>query len=131
MDWQISFCRENQYVETMFGRKCFIRGINDKNFSMRGFSERQSINAPVQGTAADIIKLAMIKIHEQIKSQIIKAKMLLQVHDELVFEIIDTDTKKTIPQILSIMEETHTTYRSFQVPLVVKYGMGKSWGELH
>jgi len=131
MDNQIIFCRNNQYVETMFGRKCFIKGINDKNFVMRGFSERQSINAPIQGTAADIIKLAMIKIHEQIKSQIIKAKMLLQVHDELVFEIIDTDTKKAIPQILSIMENIHSTYRSFQVPIVVKYGMGKSWGELH
>ena len=131
MEVQISFCRENQYVETMFGRKCFIRGINDKNFAIRGFSERQSINAPIQGTAADIIKLAMIKIHKEIERRAIKAKMLLQVHDELVFEIEDKEVKKAIPQIKSIMETTHAIYRNFQVPLVVDYGMGDNWGELH
>ena len=118
MDSQISFCRKNQYVETMFGRKCYIRGINDKSFAMRGFSERQSINAPIQGTAADIIKLAMIKIHKNVENKLIKVKMLLQVHDELVFEINKKEIKKTIPQIKSIMETTHMNYRNFVVPLI-------------
>ena len=130
MDDQINFCRQNQFVKTIFGRKCFIKGINDKNFSLRSFSERQSINAPIQGTAADIIKLAMIKIHEKIEKQVIKAKMLLQVHDELVFEIEDNETKKAIPQIKSIMENTHKNYRNFQVPLVVDYEIGNNWGGL-
>ena len=125
----ISFCRKNQYVETIFGRKCFIRGINDKNFAIRGFSERQSINAPLQGTASDIIKLAMIKIHEEIENGKVKAKMLLQVHDELVFEIEDKETKKAIPLIKSIMENTHMIYKTFQVPLIVDYSIGDNWGE--
>ena len=127
----ISFCKKNQYVKTIFGRKCFIRGINDKNFAIRGFSERQSINAPLQGTASDIIKLAMIKIHEEIEKKTIKAKMLLQVHDELVFEIEDKETKKAIPRIKSIMENTHMIYKEFQVPLIVDYSIGDNWGESH
>ena len=81
----------------MAGR-CNIRGINDKNFALRGFAERQSINAPIQGTAADIIKLAMIEIHKNILfTKKINAKMLLQVHDELVFEIEDKYVEETIP----------------------------------
>ena len=131
MNNQINFCRENHYVKTMFGRKCFIRGINDKNFSIRGFSERQSINAPIQGTAADIIKLAMIKIHNQIKNDFIKAKMLLQVHDELVFEIKEKEIEKEIPKIKTIMETTHITYKDFKVPLIVDCGIGDHWGESH
>ena len=125
----INLCRKNQYVETIFGRKCFIRGINDKNFAIRGFSERQSINAPLQGTASDIIKLAMIKIHEEIEKETIKARMLLQVHDELVFEIEDKEIKKAIPHIQFIMENTHMIYKEFQVPLVVDYSIGDNWGE--
>ena len=125
----ISFCKKNQYVETIFGRKCFIRGINDKNFAIRGFSERQSINAPLQGTASDIIKLAMIKIHEEIEKEIIKAKMLLQVHDELVFEIEDKEIKNAISRIQFIMENIHTIYKEFQVPLIVDYSIGDNWGE--
>ena len=131
MEAQINFCRSHRYVETMFGRKCFIKGINDKNFTMRSFSERQSINAPIQGTAADIIKLAMIKIDENIKNQSIQAKMLLQVHDELLFEINNKDIKKEISQIKFIMENTHKIYHNFRVPLVVDYGIGNNWGECH
>ena len=127
----ISFCKKNQYVETIFGRKCFIRGINDKNFAIRGFSERQSINAPLQGTASDIIKLAMIKIHEEIEKETIKAKMLLQVHDELVFEIEDKEIKNAISRIQFIMENIHTIYKEFQVPLIVDYSIGDNWGESH
>ena len=131
MDKQVNICRNQLYVETMFGRKCFIKGINDKNFTMRGFSERQSINAPIQGTAADIIKLAMIEIHNNILSKKIIAKMLLQVHDELVFEIEDKYIEESIPKIKNIMETIHLEYKNFSVPLTVDYGIGNNWGEYH
>ena len=129
MNDQINFAKTNQYVETMFGRKCNIRGINDKNFAVRGFAERQSINAPIQGTAADIIKLAMIEIHKCILSKEISCKMILQVHDELVFEIKDKYLENSIQQIKKIMEQTHLEYKDFKVPLIVDYGIGKNWGE--
>ena len=129
MNEQIKFCKKNNYVQTMFGRKCFIVGINDKNFSVRGFSERQSINAPIQGTAADIIKLAMINIHKEIQEKKLKAKMLLQVHDELVFEIRDNEIKESIKQIKKIMEKSHEEYKTFRVPLVVDFKIGDNWGE--
>ena len=131
MNNQINFAKTNNYVETMFGRRCNIRGINDKNFSIRGFAERQSINAPIQGTAADIIKLAMIEIHKNILTKKIKAKMLLQVHDELVFEIEDKYVDEAIPHIKNIMETVHLEYKDFIVPLIVDYGLGSNWGESH
>ena len=98
---------------------------------MRGFSERQSINAPIQGTAADIIKIAMIKIHKEIENQTLRAKMLLQVHDELVFEINEREIKKSISIIKSIMETSHNIYKTFKVPLIVDHGIGNNWGESH
>ena len=131
MDNQMNFCRKNNYVQTIFGRKCFIKGINDKNFAIRGFSERQSINAPIQGTAADIIKLAMINIHKEIENNIIKASMLLQVHDELVFEIDEKYVEDSIVKIKSIMENSHKTYKDFKVPLIVDYKIGSNWGEFY
>jgi len=131
MDYQINFAKTNNYVETIFGRRCNIKGINDKNFVIRGFAERQSINAPIQGTAADIIKLAMIEIHQNIISNKINAKMLLQVHDELVFEIEDKYVGESIPQIQKFMEKTHLEYKDFTVPLTVDHSTGNNWGELH
>lgn len=131
MDNQINFAKTNNYVETMFGRRCNIRGINDKNFAIRGFAERQSINAPIQGTAADIIKLAMIEIHKNILTKKIKAKMLLQVHDELVFEIENKYVDESIPHIKNIMETVHLEHKDFTVPLIVDYGLGSDWGESH
>ena len=131
MDFQINHAKTNNYVETMFGRRCNIKGINDKNFAVRGFAERQSINAPIQGTAADIIKLSMIEIHKNIKEKKIKAQMILQVHDELVFEIAESKIKESIPLIKNIMEKTHLNYKDFIVPLTVDHGIGNDWGELH
>ena len=131
MDEKISFAKKNNYVETMFGRKCNIRGINEKNFALRGFAERQSINAPIQGTAADIIKLAMIKIYRNILSKEINAKMLLQVHDELVFEIEDQYVDESIDIIKKIMEFNHLEYINFDVPLVVDHAIGSNWGQSH
>ena len=131
MDFQINHAKTNNYVETMFGRRCNIKGINDKNFAVRGFAERQSINAPIQGTAADIIKLSMIEIHKNIKEKKIDAQMILQVHDELVFEIAENKIKESIPLIKNIMEKTHLNYKDFIVPLIVDHGIGNDWGETH
>jgi len=131
MDYQINFAKTNNYVETIFGRKCNIKGINDKNFALRGFAERQSINAPIQGTAADIIKLSMIEIHKKILQNELNAKMLLQVHDELIFEIKSNKVKESIIIIKKIMEENHLQYKDFVVPLIVDYGIGDTWGESH
>ena len=131
MDDQISFAKTNQYVKTIFGRKCNIRGINDKNFAVRGFSERQSINAPIQGTAADIIKIAMIEIQKNILAKKLDAKMLLQVHDELIFEINEKNISESTIIIKEIMEKSHLQYKDFIVPLTVEYGIGNTWGESH
>tara|TARA_Y100000590_G_scaffold462281_1_gene625987 strand:- start:1084 stop:2268 length:1185 start_codon:yes stop_codon:yes gene_type:complete len=131
MDFQIDHAKTHNFVETMFGRKCNIKGINDKNFAVRGFAERQSINAPIQGTAADIIKLSMIEIYNCIVKKNIEAKMLLQVHDELVFEIKENEIEESIKIIKNIMENTHLQYKDFKVPLTVDYGIGNNWGESH
>ena len=131
MDYQINFAKTNNYVETIFGRRCNIRSINDKNFAIRGFSERQSINAPIQGTAADIIKIAMIEIHKNILTKNLNAKMLLQVHDELIFEINERDIKQSSNIIKQIMENSHLQYKDFTVPLTVDFGIGNTWGESH
>jgi len=131
MEYQIKFAKTNNYVETIFGRRCNIKGINDKNFSLRGFAERQSINAPIQGTASDIIKFSMIEIHEKVLEKKLNAKMLLQVHDELVFEIEDKYLDESISIIKEIMEKTHLRYKDFSVPLNVDYGIGANWSESH
>ena len=131
MNSQISFAKTNNYVETIFGRKCNIKGINDKNFAVRGFAERQSINAPIQGTAADIIKLSMIEIHKKICEKKLNARMLLQVHDELIFEIKEELVEESLDIIKNIMETTHLHYKDFTVPLTIDYGVGNNWGESH
>jgi len=131
MDDQIKFAKTNHYVETLFGRRCNIRGIDDKNFALRGFAERQSINAPIQGTAADIIKIAMIEIHKNILAKKLNANMLLQVHDELIFEIEEKYIEESSATIKKIMENKHLQYKNFVVPLTVDYGVGYTWGELH
>ena len=125
------FAKTNNYVETLFGRKCNIRGINDKNFAVRGFAERQSINAPIQGTAADIIKLSMIEIHKMIDEKKLNVRMLLQVHDELIFEIEKDQVSSSADLIRDIMEKNHLKYKSFKVPLIVDCGEGNTWGESH
>ena len=131
MDTQIEFAKTNLYVETMFGRRCNVKNINDKNFAVRGFAERQAINAPIQGTAADIIKLAMIEFDKIIKNEKLKAKMLLQVHDELIFEIDEAKRDSSVEIIKFVMENTHLQYKNFQVPLIVDYGFGNNWGDAH
>ena len=131
MDDQIEFAKTNFYVETIFGRRCNIKNINDKNSAVRGFAERQAINAPIQGTAADIIKLAMIELNKMIINDELKIKILLQVHDELIFEIIGSQKDTTVEKIKYVMENTHLEFKNFKVPLIVDYGVGNNWGDAH
>ena len=131
MDDQIEFAKTNLYVETMFGRKCNIKSINDKNFAVRGFAERQAINAPIQGTAADIIKLAMIELNKMITANELNAQILLQVHDELIFEINLSNKEVSIQKIKNVMENIHLEFKDFEVPLLVDYGFGNNWGDAH
>lgn len=118
--------RKNGYVETPFGRRCFITDINDRNPQRRAFAERQAINAPLQGGSADIIKKAMIRIFKNLKTDHSQTKMLLQVHDELVFEVREEDIDHVAPALKLEME----TIVKLEVPLVVDIRVGKNWGEM-
>ena len=133
MNSTISACRKQGYVSNIFGRRIHLRGINDKNFSIRSFQERAAINAPVQGSAADIIRLAMIKINRLIeKDKKLQAKMLLQIHDELIFECLEKDeeyVKKTVKEaMVSISKSEH---HMFSIPLEVNINSGNNWGEVY
>lgn len=119
--------RAKGYVETLYGRRCWVRGINDKNHAIKSGAERAAINAPVQGTAADIMKRAMIKIDAAIETGDINAKMLLQVHDELIFEVADENIATVSAQIRAIMENVIT----MDVPLIAEAGSGKNWAAAH
>jgi DNA polymerase-1 len=119
--------REFGYVTTLFGRRCHIPGINNKNGAIRQFSERAAINAPLQGTAADIIKRAMIATHHKIAPLSHDVRMLLQVHDELVFEIRENAIETATPIIKQAMEQA----ARLAVPLTVETGVGKHWGDAH
>ena len=125
----INFCRKNGYVNNIFGRRCHIPGINDKNFNMRNFQERAAINAPIQGSAADIMRLAMIRLNNKLsKLSDIKIKMLLQIHDELVFESPKNELSKIIPIIKTEMSNmTSSEFHSFSIPLTVDINFGENW----
>ena len=124
---QINFARENGYVKTILGRKRYLKDINSRNPIVRGASERNAVNAPVQGSAADIIKLAMIKIQKRIENNNFKSKMLVQVHDELVFEIYNTEMKEMKEIIQNEMENAY----DITIPLKVDMGTGSNWFEAH
>ncbi len=133
MDRTKKFCRENGYVETLFGRRCHISGINDKNAAKRGFAERASINAPIQGTAADILKRAMVRVPPALKQHGLdgKAHMLLTVHDELLFEVETDFVEKTISIVTEVMSSAALPSIALDIPLVVDTGVGKTWAEAH
>ena len=133
MNNTIKLCRRNGHVKNIFGRKIHLRGINDKNFSVRSFQERAAINAPIQSSAADIIRLAMIKIDEKLKNnKKIKAKMLLQIHDELIFECATSEKKTVINFIKEEMESVKKSeFHIFSIPLEVSVNSGYTWGEAH
>ena len=119
--------RETGYVETEFGRRLYLPEINDRNAQRRQYAERSAINAPMQGTAADIIKLAMIAVHAWLIDNKVPAKMIMQVHDELVFEISESEVDFVRENIVSIMVEA----AKLSVPLQVDAGIGRNWDEAH
>jgi DNA polymerase-1 len=124
---QIDRAKQTGYVETLLGRKRQLPDINSKNAIVRGFAERNAINAPIQGSAADIIKLAMIKIYQAFQDHQLKSKMILQVHDELVFDV----NKSELNQVKSIVEECMANAYALNVPLLAEAGIGENWLEAH
>lgn len=129
MDDTIAFAKANGYVQTIIGRKRWLRDINSSNFTVRGFAERNAINSPIQGSAADMIKLAMIKIHAAIKKEKLQSKMILQVHDELVFDALESEIDILKPLILENMKNALLLPNN--VPVEAELGIGKNWLEAH
>lgn len=127
MSQAIAFAKENTYVETILKRRRYLRDINSGNMTVRGFAERNAINAPIQGSAADMIKIAMINIQADITRLNLKGKMIMQVHDELVFDVPATE----ITQFKELISERMKTALSLSVPLEVEVGQGKNWLEAH
>jgi DNA polymerase-1 len=129
MDETINFAREHGFVQTLMGRKRWLRDINSQNFTVRAFAERNAINSPIQGSAADMIKLAMIAIQSKLKDSKLKSKMVLQVHDELVFDVLkeEVDDMKTL--ILNCMQ--HAMVLPNDVPIVAEVGIGENWLVAH
>lgn len=125
MDNTISFAKENGYVQTLIGRKRWLKDITSANFTVRGFAERNAINSPIQGTAADMIKLAMIRIQKEFGKRQFKSKMLLQVHDELVFDVVKDELDAVKPVILDCMQ--HALALPNEVPTNAEIGSGANW----
>tara|TARA_B100001057_G_scaffold4811_1_gene4332 strand:+ start:18 stop:2792 length:2775 start_codon:yes stop_codon:yes gene_type:complete len=133
MDNTIKFCRKSGYVNNIFGRRSHFNGINDKNFNIRNFQERAAINAPIQGSASEVMRLAMIRLNKKFSEQKnSNSKMLLQIHDELIFEIPKKDEKAMIKLIEKEMTSVaQSDYHSFSTPLTVDINRGDNWGSLH
>ena len=127
MNEQVDFARENGYVATVLGRRRYLKDINSQNAVVRGAAERNAVNAPIQGSAADIIKIAMINIHRRMEKENWQSKMLLQVHDELVFDV----PKVEVEALSAMVKEEMENPFSLEVPLVVEVGMGENWLEAH
>ena len=128
MDEAKEYARKHGYIKTFYGRKCFVRGINEKNGAIRSFAERQAINAPLQGTAADIMKRAMIALRPAIAEAGLGARMLLQVHDELLFEVPVKEKAETEALVKKVMESAGL---GIGVPLAVEAGWGNNWADAH
>ena len=127
MDDSVKKAQEKGYSETLLGRRRFLRNINSNNRVVRQFEERVAINMPIQGTAADMIKLAMIKIHNELEKRKAKTKMVLQVHDELLFDAYKDEVDELRPMIKEIME----TALPVDVPILVETGVGDNWLDAH
>jgi len=133
MDNTIKFCRKSGYVSNIFGRRSHFNAINDKNFNVRNFQERAAINAPIQGSASELMRLAMIKLNTKLSEQSsLKSKILLQIHDELIFEV----TKNKKDELMKIIKDemisvANSDYHSFSIPLTVDINSGDNWGSLH
>ncbi|MGZ3880327.1 MAG: DNA polymerase I [Flavisolibacter sp.] len=129
MDDMINYAREHGYVQTILGRKRWLRDINSSNFTVRGYAERNAINSPIQGTAADMIKLAMVKVYDSLKAKRFKSKMILQVHDELVFDALQEEVEDLKPLILECMQSAMVLPNG--VPVIAEVGTGVNWLEAH
>ena len=127
MDSIILKARQQEYVETYYNRRRYLPNINSRNAVIRSVAERNAINAPIQGTAADIIKIAMIEIQKELNKENMQSKMILQVHDELVFDMFNDEKDILIPLVKSKMEEVI----DLGVPLVVDIGKGENWLKAH
>ncbi len=127
MDDSINNAREKEFVETILGRRRYLRDINSRNITTRGFAERNAINAPIQGSAADIIKIAMINIHRWLQKEKLKSKMILQVHDELVFDLHKDEQDIIKPKVIELMRNAVM----LEVPMEVEVGIGRNWLEAH
>lgn len=127
MDSIIEKAKKQEYVETILGRRRYLRNINAKNFTMRGFAERNAINAPIQGSAADMIKVAMINVHQWMKQENLKSKMIMQVHDELVFDAHESE----VELLTNKVDEFMKTAIPLNVPMEIGMGKGKNWLEAH
>jgi len=127
MSEQVDFARDNGYVKTVLDRRRYLKNINSQNAIVRGGAERNAVNAPIQGSAADIIKIAMINIHKKLNDGNYKTKMLLQVHDELVFDVFKPELEDIKTLIKTEMENAYT----LAVPLDVDLGLGNNWLEAH
>ena len=133
MDNTIKFCRKSGYVNNIFGRRSHFNAINDKNYNVRNFQERAAINAPIQGSASEIMRLAMIRLDKRLSDiKNLKSRMLLQIHDELIFEVdkdeINKMTKIIKEEMISVAD---SDYHSFSIPLTIDVNIGDNWGELH
>jgi len=133
MEATIKFCRKSGYVSNIFGRRTHITGINDRNFNIRNFQERAAINAPIQGSASEIMRMAMIRVNNKLKeSKESSCKILLQIHDELIFEAHKDDIKKYSKIIQDEMTSVKDSdLHSFSIPLLVDINVGDNWGDLH
>ena len=127
MDRTIEKAKQDEYVETILGRRRYLRNINSKNFTMRGFDERNAINAPIQGSAADIIKIAMIDIHKWMQEEDLKSKMIMQVHDELVFDMHKDEQELLVAKVEAFMKNAHP----LEVPMEIGIGVGENWLQAH
>lgn len=127
MDDAINMAREKEYVETLLGRRRYLRDINSRNVTTRGFAERNAINAPIQGSAADIIKIAMVNIHAWLKKRNVKTRMIMQVHDELVFDVHKDEVDEVKERVAFLMK--HAVHLA--VPMEVEIGVGLNWLEAH
>jgi DNA polymerase-1 len=125
----IAFAQIHGYVQTIIGRKRWLRDINSANFVVRGLAERNAINSPIQGTAADMIKLAMVKIHRAFQENDFRSKMVLQVHDELVFDVLKEEVEAVNPVILHCMQTAMELPND--IPIVAELGVGDNWLEAH
>ena len=131
MEETIKFCREKSFVMTPFRRRIFIPFINDKLATRKNFAERSAINAPIQGGAADLIKNAMYDIYIYLKKNELKTKLLLQVHDELIFESPENEIEKAKESLTHIMCESHKKILNLNVPIKVDFGIGQTWDDAH